>query len=349
MIDLTRSSRGQQHATGAGNREGAILAEKTRPDAAAVLDDEIDNARVIVCGDPRQAGRTRPEDASDLASVASCAWSTRRACAPLPWPAPARRRARGRTARPTPSNADEPGPSSTRTWTARGSHSPSPAAIVSPRAPGVSPGTTAAAMPPCAGGRVAFIRLGLVRMSTSPCPATSGAARSGNALPITRKSERSSKPLLMLLSYHSQTMSPPDQRRRSRSSRGSHSTGRTRSRSRRDRPTASCGAGRHRTSGAPLIVSNQTVWRFHGEHMQGVTATTDPDPRRERHSTLATVDGSTMRSSARARTARAPSSRGGVASETWRFAAARISAGPRRHVPTTLLPRSTARSEARSA
>src|SRR3954463_1222042 len=113
-------------------------------------------------------------------------------------------------------------------------------------------------------------------------------------LPMMRKSERSSKPLLMLLSYHPKRPMRSRQPRKDpeplrlpvRTSSGSYTI-----------EIATGIAGRVRATldalGVParrFIVSSQTVWRFHGSELQSAAdeeAILIPDG--ERYKQLATV------------------------------------------------------------
>ena len=162
-------------------------------------------------------------------------------------------------------------------------------------------------------------------------------------LPMTRKSERSSKPLLMLLSYHRHTMSPPDQtlaepvRLDVRTSSGRYTIEIATGSSRRLRAALDA-------LGLParrFIVSNQTVWRFHGEHLQGVTAEDPiliPDGERFKHlATVGRIYDALIRASAD-RSSAIVAIGGGVTGDIAGFAAATYLRGiPVVHVPTTLL------------
>src|SRR3569832_1895410 len=113
-------------------------------------------------------------------------------------------------------------------------------------------------------------------MRTSPCPATSGAARSAALpLPMMRKSARSSKRLLMLLSYHRPNTMPSSRRPRTepvrldvRTSTGHYTIEIA------DGAATRLGATLD-AAGVPtrrFIVSSPTVWRFHGDGLRYATA-----------------------------------------------------------------------------
>ena len=162
-------------------------------------------------------------------------------------------------------------------------------------------------------------------------------------LPMTRKSERSSKPLLMLLSYHRLTMSSPDQtpmepvRLDVRTSTGRYTIEiATGSSSRLRAALDAIGLPARR-----FIVSNQTVWRFHGEHLQGVTGEDPiliPDGERYKHlATVGRIYDALIRASAD-RSSAIIAIGGGVTGDVAGFAAATYLRGiPVVHVPTTLL------------
>src|SRR3954465_3243552 len=162
-------------------------------------------------------------------------------------------------------------------------------------------------------------------------------------LPMMRKSERSSKPLLMLLSYHPNTTMRSKQPRKEpvrlsvRTSSGSYTIEIAPGLASRLRATLDAvGLPRRR-----FVVSSQTVWRFHGERLQNVTAE-EPIllPDGERYKQLATVgriyDALIRAGADRMSTIVAVG--GGVTGDIAGFAAATFLRGvPVVQVPTTLL------------
>jgi 3-dehydroquinate synthase len=158
-----------------------------------------------------------------------------------------------------------------------------------------------------------------------------------------RKSERSSKPLLMLLSYHRQKTMPSKQPRPEptrlsvRTSSGSYTI------------QIACGLAHELratldAAGVParrFIVSNQTVWRFHGGDLQrAVDEEPILIPDGERYKQLATVGriyDALIRANAD-RSSAIVAIGGGVVGDVAGFAAATYLRGiPVVQVPTTLL------------
>src|SRR3954454_6643626 len=162
-------------------------------------------------------------------------------------------------------------------------------------------------------------------------------------LPMMRKSERSSKPLLMLLSYHPNTTMRSKQPRKEpvrlsvRTSSGSYTIEIAPGLASRLRATLDAvGLPRRR-----FVVSSQTVWRFHGNDLQSAV---DEEPilipDGERHKQLATVGriyDALIRASAD-RSSAIVAIGGGVTGDIAGFAAATYLRGiPVVQVPTTLL------------
>jgi hypothetical protein len=68
VIDLPCSASRKQHCSRECRRQFSVTGQETHPDAAAVFDDESDNARVIMRLDLWQLRRTFPENAADLST-----------------------------------------------------------------------------------------------------------------------------------------------------------------------------------------------------------------------------------------------------------------------------------------
>jgi 3-dehydroquinate synthase len=162
-------------------------------------------------------------------------------------------------------------------------------------------------------------------------------------LPMMRKSERSSKPLLMLLSYHPNTTMRSKQPRKEpvrlsvRTSSGSYTIEIAPGLASRLRATMDAADVPRRR----FVVSSQTVWRFHGDDLQSAV---DEEPilipDGERHKQLATVGriyDALIRASAD-RSSAIVAIGGGVTGDIAGFAAATYLRGiPVVQVPTTLL------------
>ena len=68
VIDLTRSTRREKHASGARHGHSAVIEEKPRAEAASVFDHEADDPRMILGRHARQLRSALPEHPADLAT-----------------------------------------------------------------------------------------------------------------------------------------------------------------------------------------------------------------------------------------------------------------------------------------
>ncbi len=131
-VDVPGAAGREQHGPRPRDTRRPVLANHPNARAAAVVDDQVHRACVIDGLHAGHARRLEPEDATDLTSggISRVKYAARAVRAfdrqrELPI------RARSNSAPHAMSSRTYPGPSSTRTRTARSSHRPSPAAIVS--------------------------------------------------------------------------------------------------------------------------------------------------------------------------------------------------------------------------
>ena len=274
-------------------------ARNRAPDAAAVLDDQLDDARVIVGRHAGQRRRRAPRARGRSRGRSHRARAARGArCAPLRSPAPARRRRRDRTARPTPSaRGRSAGRLRRATRTARSSHRPSPAAMVSARVQlGRVAGADRRGDAALGVAGVALARLGLGEdEDVAGAGELGGRAQRRDAAADDEevRAKVHAVPDAVILPSPPTMSSPPARRRRDpvrldvrTSSRPLHH---------RDRAGVVAPAARRCSTraGVParrFVVSSPTVWRFHGERLQRRhRRRADPDPRRRALQAPATV------------------------------------------------------------